>query len=189
MKIGVYVGSFNPVHKGHIKIVNHLLKEYLDKVIIMPTGNYWDKNDLINVEDRVNMLKFYENDRIIIEKENNDLPYTYLVMKYLKGKYPDNELYLIIGADNIISFDKWENYKELLEYNMVIVGRNDINIEEYLNKLEKEDKYLIVEDLRNIDISSTMVRNLIKANNFESAKELLDKPVLEYIIENNLWVE
>ena len=50
MKIGVYVGSFNPVHKGHIKIVNHLIKnKYVDKVLVIPTGNYWDKNDLLSI--------------------------------------------------------------------------------------------------------------------------------------------
>ena len=67
MKIGVYVGSFNPVHIGHIHIVNYLINNnYLDKVIIIPTGNYWDKNDLIDIKHRINMLKFYENDRIMI---------------------------------------------------------------------------------------------------------------------------
>ena len=62
MKIGVYVGSFNPPHKGHIKIVNHLINNYLDKVIIIPTGNYWDKFDLIDIQDRINMLKIFERD-------------------------------------------------------------------------------------------------------------------------------
>ena len=60
MKIGVYVGSFNPVHVGHIKIVNHLLVNYLDKVIIVPTGNYWNKNNLVDINHRISMLKFYE---------------------------------------------------------------------------------------------------------------------------------
>ena len=52
MKIGVYVGSFNPVHIGHIKIVNYLLDNYLDKVIIVPTGNYWEKIDIVNIDYR-----------------------------------------------------------------------------------------------------------------------------------------
>ena len=61
MKIGVYVGSFNPVHKGHMKIVKHLIKNnYLDKVIVIPTGAYWDKQNLIDINDRISMLKFYE---------------------------------------------------------------------------------------------------------------------------------
>ena len=61
MKIGVYVGSFNPPHKGHIRIVNHLLdKKYLDKIIIVPTGNYWDKLDLVETSHRINMFRYYE---------------------------------------------------------------------------------------------------------------------------------
>ena len=56
MKIGVYVGSFNPVHKGHIKIVRHLLKYFLDKVIVVATQNYWDKKNLINLNDRITIL-------------------------------------------------------------------------------------------------------------------------------------
>jgi len=187
MKIGVYVGSFNPVHKGHIKIVNSLLERYLDKVIIMATENYWDKNDLINIKDRINMLKIYQNEKIIVEEEKNDLPYTYMVMDYLKTKYKGNEFSLIIGADNIVNFHKWQRYKELLEYNLIIIGRENIDINYYLSGLKKEDKYLIVDDLGNIDISSTKVRNLVKENNVKELEELIDKAVLEYIMGNNLY--
>ncbi|UKI59000.1 MAG: adenylyltransferase/cytidyltransferase family protein [Clostridium sp.] len=67
MKIAVYVGSFNPVHKSHIKVVNLVLKNYVDKVIIVPTLAYWDKKNLIDIKDRINMLKFYERDNIIID--------------------------------------------------------------------------------------------------------------------------
>jgi len=178
MKIGVYVGSFNPVHKGHIKIVNYLLDNFLDKVIIMPTGGYWDKNDLASTKDRINMLKSYKDDRIIIEEENNDLPYTYMVMEFLEKKYKSNEFYLIIGADNIVNFDKWQKYKELLKYNIAIVSRENIDVEHYLNKLNKKDKYLIINDLGNIDISSTKIRNLIKSRAFTELKELVDEDVL-----------
>ena len=58
MRIGVYVGSFDPVHNGHEKIVNHLLnKNYLDKIIIIPTGNYWDKQNITKLNHREKMLK------------------------------------------------------------------------------------------------------------------------------------
>ena len=67
MKIGVYVGSFNPVHIGHIHIVNYLIdNNYLDKVIIIPTKGYWDKDNLIDLKHRINMLKYLENDFIMI---------------------------------------------------------------------------------------------------------------------------
>ena len=87
MRVGIYPGSFNPVHKGHIRIVRHLLrKNYVDQVLIVPTGNYWQKQDLLPVKDRIKMLKFFENDKIRIEEEFNELPYTYQLMRELKKR-------------------------------------------------------------------------------------------------------
>ena len=185
MKIGVYVGSFNPVHLGHTKIVNYLLENYLDKIIIIPTGNYWDKMDLVSIQDRINMLKIFENDKIIIDTKNNNILYTYEILNNLKNKY--NNLYLIIGADNIINFDKWKNYEELLTYNLVIINRDDINIKYYLNKLNKKDNYIITETLPNIDISSTYIRKCIKDNDYKELENKVDKRVLNYIEEKKLY--
>ena len=96
MKIGIYVGSFNPVHKGHIKIVNYLLdNNILDKIIIIATGNYWNKQDLIDINRRISMLKKYENDKIIIDTKYNNLKYTYMVMSHIKKDYLDDTLYLV----------------------------------------------------------------------------------------------
>ena len=112
MKIGVYVGSFNPPHLGHMKVIDYLLKyDYVDKIEIIATGNYWDKNNLINIQDRINMLKFYESENIIINDELNDLPYTYQVLNRLKEKYENDELILIIGDDNLPKFHLWKNYQ------------------------------------------------------------------------------
>lgn len=187
MKIGVYVGSFNPVHTGHIKIVNYLLSKYLDKVIIVPTGNYWNKNDLVDISKRIEMLKYYESNKIIIDKTNNHLPYTYQVMDNLTKKHPFSNLYLIIGADNVIDLDKWKNYKELLKYNLIIINRNNIDIKYYLDKLNKKDKYIITKKLPNIDISSTMIRQFIENHSFDKLKGKIDGEVLKYIEENNLY--
>ena len=186
MKIGIYVGSFNQPHKGHIKIVNHLISKYLDKVIIIPTGNYWEKIDLVNIDHRINMLKFYENENIIIDDENNSLEYTYQILNGLKLKYKDDELYLIIGADNIINFDKWKNYEQILTYNLVILNRNNIDVLGYLEKLNKKDKYVIVNDLPNIDISSTLIRNKLNNKDYDLSM-YIDDCVLNYIRENNLY--
>ena len=72
MKIGIFIGSFNPVHKGHMHVVNYLIEHnVVDKVMIIPTLAYWDKNDLADIEDRVNMLKFFESDRIVVEPKYN----------------------------------------------------------------------------------------------------------------------
>ena len=189
MKIGVYVGSFDPVHIGHRKIVNHLLKKYLDKVILMPTGAYWDKNDLEDISHRINMLKLYESDRIIVQTEGNELPYTYMVMEYLKEEYPDDDLYLIIGADNIINFDKWQEYETLLNGNMIIINRANIDVRKYLEQLNKQEGFIITDDLENIDISSTQIREYIKTKNWGDMQEIVDKCVFEYIIENKLYMD
>ena len=187
MKIGIYVGSFNPPHKGHIKIINHLVNNYLDKVIIIPTGNYWEKKDLVSINDRINMLKLYEKENIIIDDKNNNVEYTYQILNNLIKQYKKEELYLIIGADNIINFDKWRNYEDILSYNLIILNRNNINIFKYLEKLNKKDKYIIVNDLPNIDISSTMIRNKINNNTYDNLSMYLDKEVYNYIKENKLY--
>ena len=187
MKIGVYVGSFNPPHKGHIKIVNHLINNYLDKVIIIPTGNYWDKLDLVSIDDRINMLKYYENENIIIDTKNNNIQYTYQILEKLSKENSLDELYLIIGADNIISFDRWKSYEDILKYNLIILNRANIDIIKHLYKLNKKDKYTIANDLPNINISSTMIRNKIKEQNTKNILELIDKKIYEYIQKNNLY--
>ena len=135
MKIGVFVGSFNPIHKGHIKIVNYILKKkYVDKVLIIPTGNYWNKKDIIDVKHRIKMIKKYENKNILVEKELNNLQYTYQIIRKLKERYKTDELVLIMGADNIISFNKWMNYKELLKLEFIIYKRDNVDIKYYLDK-------------------------------------------------------
>ena len=186
MKIGVFVGSFDPVHKGHIIIINYLLEKYLDKVIVVPTGNYWNKKNLTHIYHRINMLKIYQNEKIIIDEENNELEYTYEVLDSLNKKYKEDELYLIIGADNIVSFDKWVNYQKLLNYNLIIINRSDINIKYYLNKMNKNDKYIITDELANINISSTFVRENIK--NIININDKIDKDVIKYIKDNNLYI-
>lgn len=188
MKIGVYVGSFNPPHKGHIKIVNHLINNYLDKIIIIPTGNYWKKIDLVNINDRINMLKFYENESVIIDNKNNNIEYTYQILNKLKKEYKEDSLNLIIGADNIVNLNKWKNYKEILTYNLIILNRNNIKTLDYLEMLNKKDKYIIVNDLPDIHISSTQIRNKLK-NNEKDISLYIDDCVLNYILENNLYGE
>ena len=188
MKIGVYVGSFNPPHKGHIRIVNHLLdKKYLDKIIIVPTGNYWDKLDLVETSHRINMFRYYERKNIIIDDKNNNLKYTYEILENLSIEYAKDNLYLIIGADNIINFDKWKNYKELLNYNLIILNRDNINIKNYLEKLNKKEKYQIINDLESINISSTLIRNKIKNNDYSNLNKYIDEDILSYIKNINLY--
>ena len=186
MKIGVYVGSFNPVHKGHMIMANYIVDNNLvDKLLVIPTGNYWDKKDLASLEDRTRMLRFYETDKIIIDNEFSNLQYTYLVINELKKEYKNDELYLIIGADNIILFDKWKHYEDLLKLELIIVQREDIDIEYFLRKLGKTQKVVIINDIVGFTVSSTLARNNI--DNPEVLKEYLDQDVIEYILQRKLY--
>lgn len=177
-KIGVFVGSFNPVHEGHIKVVNYLLENnYVDKVLLLPTPNYWDKQDLIPVEDRLNMLRVYETDKIIVDDKHNDFPYTYQVLRSLKEDY-DDELYLIMGADNIENFYKWRNVDEILLNKIIVLNRNNININKYLKNYPKE-QFIPVTDFPFINVSSTEIRN----GKFKH----IHPEVIKYIKEHNLY--
>ena len=179
MRLGIYIGSFNPVHKGHIDVVNYLLtNNYIDKVLIVPTLAYWDKDNLAPIIDRINMLKYFENDKIKIDQEHNKYAYTYQLMRALKKNY-DDELYLIIGADNIIEFDKWKEYQELLKYKIIVMNRDNIDINSYIEKYHSNN-FIVVNDYKYIDISSSEIRN-----NLDS--KYLDSKVLKYIKDNNLY--
>lgn len=159
MKLGIYVGSFNPVHSGHIKVVHYLLNnKYVDKVLLLATPNYWDKQDLVNQEHRVEMLKFYEDKDIIVDDIHNKEPYTYQVLRLLKEDYPNDELYLIIGADNMIHLDKWKNIDEILKNKIIVMNRNHIDINHYLDKYPK-NQFVVISDFPYTRVSSTQIRN------------------------------
>lgn len=180
MRIGIYVGSFNPVHLGHIKVINYLLDHnYVDKVLVIPTLNYWDKNNLIDIKDRINMLKFYETEKIIIDTTHNNYPYTYLLMRALTKEKPNEKLSLVLGSDNIIDFDKWKNYQELLNYHLIVVNRDNLDISSYIEKLGS-DSITVINDFPYLPVSSTSIRNDI--NN-----PYLDDVVREYIKKNHLY--
>lgn len=180
MKLGVYVGSFNPVHKGHIKVANYLIKnKIVDKVLLLATPNYWNKQDLLDIKDRVNMLKYFETKDIIVDDIHNNHVYTYEILRDLKKVYKNDELYLVMGSDNLEKFHLWKNIDEILLNKVIVLNRNNININKYLVKYNK-DNFIIIDNFDFVDISSTEIRNNI--NN-----KYLDKMVKEYIINNRLY--
>ena len=178
MKLGIYVGSFNPPHNGHMKVANFLIEnKIVDKVIILPTPNYWDKQDLVDINMRVDMLKLLETDNIIIDNKHNNYPYTYQVLEILKKDYNDT-LYLIIGSDNLESFHLWKNIDEILKNYVIVLRRGNNEINKYLDKFDK-NKFIVIDDFPFIDVSSTKIR--------EGSNDFLDPKVLQYIRENKLY--
>ena len=189
MRKGVYVGSFDPVHKGHKMVVDYLLKNnYVDSIIVIPTGSYWDKNKMIDVSYRIEMWNCYKDDRIIIDGRYSDLEYTYMILDKLSGN-GDDELYLIIGADNIICFDKWKNYQEIINNNKIlIIPRNGIDIKDNIYKYDNRDNFIVVDEFCEMDVSSREIRKLLMNKRYDEVEKYLDKEVIEYIKKNKLYL-
>ena len=91
MRLGVFVGSFDPIHIGHIKVMDYLIdNNYLDKIVILPTLSYWTKNNLTDVDIRFEMIKLIKRDYLIVDNKNNKYKYTYEIMNALKKEYPNS---------------------------------------------------------------------------------------------------
>lgn len=183
MRIGVFGGSFNPPHLMHLNIAKDLLRlKYLDKVIFVPTGNKYSKDDLIDIKYRIEMLKIMiirYDDMIVSDYENQDrVVYTYETLDYFKKKYLGSEIYFILGADNLKQISNWKNSEYILSnYKLLVINRGD-------DKIEVKDNVVVMDILSN-DISSTFIRSNI--DNDDIIKKYLDKNVLEYIRKEKLY--
>lgn len=165
-KIGLFFGSFNPVHVGHMIIANHMINETeLDQVwmVVSPQNPHKKKNTLAKDYDRLNMVKEAIGDNIRIKASNIEfsLPipsYTVDTLAYLTEKYPKDEFSLIMGGDNIGSFHKWKNYETILKYHHIFVYSRP-NYE--LGDLADHPKVTILEAPL-LDISASYIRKCIK---------------------------
>lgn len=183
-RIGFFGGCFNPPTIAHMKIANKAIEECnLDKVIFIPMGNKYSKNDLIEFKFRFEMLKIYckFNSKFeVCNMQENQINKTYAIdtFKDIENQYYDSENFYIMGIDNFIKMKNWKMYQELIDNYQYIVFKRD--------KLLEDEKYNNVRfvDL-NLDISSTDVRNLIKEN--KSTENLLYKDVEQYIKNNGLY--
>lgn len=177
---GVYCGSFNPVHKGHVRIARQILKQGLcDEILVVPTESYWNKNDLLPVQDRIRMWKMYENERIIISESHNELVRTFDLFEALKKDDSSGQYALIMGGDNLAKFGQWYRYEELLKNPFIIIKRDEIS-EEKVREIMKsfgKDDYSIL-DIENIDISATDIRDHL--DDWDYLKGKIDKKVYNY---------
>lgn len=187
MRIGIYPGSFDPVHKGHITIARETLRQGLcEHVLMVPTGSYWDKTGLTALEHRIRMLKTYEDAFLTVETEYNDTPSTYASFLLFQRRYPEDELCLILGGDNLTQFERWVEYRKLLEYPFVVAARDDFGREQIRQKMREfgKENYAIL-DIPEMPISSTAIRAAVAAR--ADAGGMLDRPVYDYILKENLY--
>jgi nicotinate-nucleotide adenylyltransferase len=191
MKIGLYFGTFNPIHVGHLIIANHLV-EYsnLDEIwmVVTPQSPFKKKKSLLDNIHRFALVdiatqKYPKIKPSDIEFKLPQPNYTVHTLAHISDTYPDKEFCLIMGEDNLKSFHKWKNYETILEHHHVYVypriseGKGASQFENH-SKIHKVDAPIV-------QISSTMIRNGI--NDKKNIQPLLSKNVWQYIDEMNFY--
>ena len=191
-KIGIYGGTFNPPHLGHKRLAEEMKeKARLDKIIIMPTFTPPHKkgSDLASEKDRLNMCRLFFKESCYqvsdLEIMRGGKSYTVDTVTELKKLYPKDELFLIIGSDMLLSFDRWYRFEDILDNVTLCVAtrENDISAEDLLSyakdKLKLDTEDIVISTVDAFVCSSTQVRNLIKEEG--STEGILDKCVKGYI--------
>lgn len=196
-RIVIFGGTFNPPTRAHLDIATEALY-YLDaeKVLFVPVSDLYKKDDVEISYHRVNMLNlaignFRRLEIDFTEVDSVKLTYTYETIEKIKSQYQDKELFLLIGADNLEDFKNWKNQRSIMENcSLLVVNRNNSSIDEIIesNEILTEFKDKIIEaPIEEIEISSTEVRNRIASGELEGLENLVDKEVIEYMVENKLY--
>lgn len=198
MKIGIFGGSFDPIHNGHLYMAQQVLKEYeLDKIILIPAGHSPNKSEkeMTPADRRLKMVQIaVESKKYLtvssIEVDSTERSYTYRTMQKLSEIYPNDDLYFIMGADSLDYFDQWYHPEIICQLaTVLVVNRDDFSAEDLSNKI-KQIQCLFPADIRIVhcekyDISSHELRDMIK--NGENVSDYIPRDVLSYIKEKNLY--
>lgn len=192
MKVGIYGGSFNPIHNKHVNVINELLDKYLDKIIIVPAGDKYTKRDLIEARHRINMIELAikpDKRKIIDDYECTDeRRYTFETLAHMKKLYPDEEIYFVLGLDNLDELDTWWEYEYMLKnYKFLVIKREGYDFDEVMKKYEEYKDNIILTDLPLDNVSSTYIRNNIDKK--DKITKIIDEKVYEYIKENDLYIK
>jgi len=188
MKIGLYFGSFNPIHIGHLIIANHILNESnLDRIwfVVSPLNPFKNSESLLNEYDRLYLVqKAIEDDiRLKVTDIEFSLPkpsYTVHTLMYLKEKYPKNSFFIIMGSDSFQNLYKWKNSEIIVEnYPIMIYKRPGFEVNNNLNAK------ITVLNAPLLNISSTHIRELIRMR--KSIKYLVPSNIEEEILSNSFF--
>tara|TARA_B100001146_G_scaffold134899_1_gene118387 strand:+ start:600 stop:1193 length:594 start_codon:yes stop_codon:yes gene_type:complete len=191
MNIGLYFGTFDPIHRGHINIVNFLIDNCLvEKVWFVVTPENPDKisNNLTDFIHRYEMVKIEVKDNNNLLASDVELKlerpnYTINSLRYISNAFPDNNFSLIIGEDNFVNFKKWKDYKEIMNNFKIYVYPRKTRLKRDMKLLMSNNIEMIEAPL--IDLSSTNIRNIINDKNY--AKQFISDSIYKYITTNNLY--
>jgi nicotinate-nucleotide adenylyltransferase len=187
-KIGIFGGTFNPVHNGHLALAKAALKQLsLEKIIFIPTfiSPHKDTIELVSPQHRLKMLELaisgtakFKTSRY--ELDRNQISYSINTVKYLKRLYPQHtQFFFLIGADTLAEIEKWKDIDTLLKLcKFAVADRQGFGIAKKHGEIETIK-------MKPVDISSTEIRKRIKAG--KSVKGFLPAAVECYIIKNNLY--
>ncbi|MGO4820162.1 MULTISPECIES: nicotinate (nicotinamide) nucleotide adenylyltransferase [unclassified Flavobacterium] len=191
MKIGLYFGTFNPIHVGHLIIANHMAENAdLDQVwmVVTPHNPHKKKATLLDDYHRLQMVHLATEDfpklkPSDIEFKLSQPNYTVNTLVHLEEKFPNHRFSLIMGEDNLKSLHKWKNYEVILKNHDIYVYPRISSEAENL-ELKSHHKIHII-DAPIVEISSTFIRNNIKEG--KNVQPLLPAKVWEYIDHNNFY--
>ena len=191
MKIGLYFGTFNPIHTGHLIIANHMAEHSdLDQIwmVVTPHNPHKKKSSLLDDYHRLNMVHLATEDFPKIHPSDIEfkLPqpnYTVNTLAHLQEKFPQHEFSLIMGEDNLNSLHKWKNYE-------VILQNHDIYVYPRVNSGEIEEQFVNHPKIHSvgapvIELSSTFIRESIKKG--KNVVPMLPNKVWEYVEHNNFY--
>ena len=198
-KIGIFGGTFNPIHLGHIRLGQLVLDEIkLDKILYIPdnTPPHKSDKDLACGEDRLNMINISLKDHIDMESSDIELKregksYSFETLLELKKLYPNDELYLITGADMFLTLDKWREPETIFKTANIIgvprVNSDFEKMEEYAENVIKPmgAKVFMLSQTVFDTASSTYVRENI--DDYQKIKDMIAPEVYRYIKEKGLY--
>lgn len=196
-KIAIYGGSFDPPHKGHKLLAENLAGVCgAERVIIIPTAlSPFKSSSSASAEDRLTMCKLFFKEDLFdvsdVEIKRGGKSYTVDTVKQVKSENPHAELFLFMGDDMLLSFDKWYCYQEILELATIVCACRTKNLKELDNMkafvkdvLKAEGRVVICESVP-FEISSTEIRSILKKGESKG----LSEEVYNYIVTRGLYNE
>lgn len=199
MKVGLYFGSFNPIHVGHLIIANHMANNTdLDQVwfVVSPHNPLKDKKTLLEDYHRLALVKEAVDNNSKLRASDIEFGleqpnYTVKTLAVLAEKYPNYEFSLLMGEDNLRTLHKWYNYEYLLKNYRIFVYPRAVSVGEAENKqtgtdeLSRHPNVVLLKDVPVMNVSSSYIRKSIE--NEKDVRYLLTPPVLKYVDEMGFY--